>query len=154
VLDDVEAQIAAAEERHWQWLQERAEAEAARERAEAAQRRQRGQALAEARPQVQEAIRRRSFRAVYDAWVAAEQLRAFCDAKTEGATTDDTAVIPAQRESWIAWGRAHAEHLHPSAGPPPPAAIDSEPEPSPRIFGRTWVMGARRSPGGSTVHPR
>ncbi|KPM56415.1 hypothetical protein ACG83_00120 [Frankia sp. R43] len=78
------------------------------------ERRQWQAALAEARGQALETVRRRTFRAAYDDWAAATAIRAFADALDQAPRRGLGQARARNRERWIAWARAAADQLDPT----------------------------------------
>jgi hypothetical protein len=83
-----------------------------------------------ARPRASEALRRTLFRKAYDAWTAAEEIRAFCDA-IEQSNPADGETDPDNRDRWIAWARAAADEIDPTIGKNALVARAFDIEPSP-----------------------
>lgn len=114
VIRDVEATLAAEEEARQEARRRHEEYLAEQRRKEEEQRRQWQKAIEEARPKATEALRRKAFRTAYDAWIAAGEMRAFCDALEQGATPDEDPGAASNRANWIAWGRAAADRIDPT----------------------------------------
>ncbi|MCK9928831.1 hypothetical protein MXD62_16875 [Frankia sp. Mgl5] len=95
-------------------------------REEEAERHQWQAALDKARPKALEAVRRRTFRAAYDAWIAATEIRAFADALDQAAHHDIDQARASKRARCISWARAAADQLDPTAL----AGFDFETEPT------------------------
>jgi hypothetical protein len=81
-----------------------------------------------ARPQAAEALRARAFRAAYDDWIAATEIRAFCDA-LESARPGTSGHN--DRQAWIAWGRAAADRIDPAGTDGPLAGTSFDVVPGP-----------------------
>jgi hypothetical protein len=116
ILRDVEGGIAADEEarRAAQRAHEEHLAEMRREEEEEEETRNKWQAaLDAAHPKAVEAIRRKTFRVAYDAWAAACEIRAFCDALEQA--TPDSECFGDQR-AWVTWGREAADRIDPTHG--------------------------------------
>jgi hypothetical protein len=122
VAEDEEARLAA---------QRAAEVAQAERRRQEEKTRQRWQAaITEARSHAVEKLRREAFLAVYDAWVAAGEIRAFCDAlEAADMGADDTACAPGHLSNWLMWARAAADRLDPLGGSASLAATNFDPEP-------------------------
>jgi hypothetical protein len=79
------------------------------DRREQERRRQWRADLDEARPLAEETVRRRLFGHAYEDWVAAANIRAFCEAIERGT--------PGRHQAqWIAWARAVADSIDPTVG--------------------------------------
>jgi hypothetical protein len=150
IIRDVEAGLAADEEarleaqrRHREFLAEHAlQKEEERRRWQAA--------IDAARPQAIEALRRKTLPRAYDDWVAAGEIRAFCDAlqHAEVQTRDGDA---GQVSEWTAWARDTADQSDSTVGDRLAASppISSR---SPTTFGPTSATRAPTSLGRSTRH--
>jgi hypothetical protein len=114
IIRDVEVEVAADEEARQAAARAHQEYLAAEQRKAEEQRRQWQAALDQARPQAAEALRRQAFRAAYDAWTSASEIRGFCDALEAAASADDDPSIVDNRTHWIAWGRAAADRIDPT----------------------------------------
>jgi hypothetical protein len=97
VIRDVEAIMAAEEEARQEAQRRHEDYLAEQRRKEEEQRRQWQTALDEARPKAVEVLRRKAFRAAYDAWVAAGEMRAFCNALE--SCSDGRRLHPRRRPS-------------------------------------------------------
>jgi hypothetical protein len=111
IIRDVKAGAAADEEAHQAARRAHDAYLAEQQRQEQEQLRQWQAALEAARPQATEAMRAAAFRAAYDAWVAATEIRTFCDALEN---TPLAAGRQDGRQAWIAWGRAAADRIDPA----------------------------------------
>jgi hypothetical protein len=133
ILDDLERQRADEEKARLKAAQEAEERRARRELQEQQTSREWEAAKAAARPLAQEAARRAAFEQAYQSWAAAEQLREFCARLADSnASADGQGMPDGNLAAWIAWGRAQAEKLHPSEGPPPLSGVDFDAEPRPK----------------------
>lgn len=101
IIREVEATVAAEEEARQEARRQHEEYLAEQRRKDEEQRRQWQATLDEARPKAVKALRRKALRAAYDAWVAAAEMRAFCDALEHGASPDDDPATASNREAWI-----------------------------------------------------
>lgn len=99
------------------------------EREEAARRAAWEAAMEQARTKAIEDHRVKSFRAAFDSWQEAMEIRAFCDALAESAEkrADDTNHLG----EWIDWGRSVADHIDPLSNPAQLAEISPDAQPSP-----------------------
>jgi hypothetical protein len=131
VIRDVEATVAAEEEARQEARRRHEEYLAEQQRKEEEQRLQWQATLDQARPKATEAMRRKAFRAAYDAWVAAEEMRAFCDALAQAASPEDDPGVASNRANWTSWARAAADRIDPTAGDTGLTAVpfDAAPEP-------------------------
>ncbi|CAI7978114.1 conserved hypothetical protein [Frankia sp. Hr75.2] len=127
IFDDVEAGVTADEQdrrterrRYGEYLDQVV-------REEEAERQQWQAALDRARPKALEAVRRRTFRAAYDAWIAATEIRAFADALDQAAHHDIDQARASKRARCISWARAAADQLDPTTRAD--FAFDAEPTP-------------------------
>jgi hypothetical protein len=84
-------------------------------------------AMAEARTKAAEKVRQSVFRDRYDAWVAANEIRAFCAALNE--PTPETDHSSANLSRWIAWATATADAMDPTRNPAVLAQVDFDVEP-------------------------
>ncbi len=87
-------------------------------------------AMAQARVEAVETLRRTSFQEAYLSWRAAAEVREF-SAALEQATAKGVGVDP-ELSRWLAWARATADELDPTVGASPMAGISFDPEPRPR----------------------
>ncbi|SBW24454.1 hypothetical protein FDG2_4167 [Candidatus Protofrankia californiensis] len=138
IFHDVEVSVAVDEQERRAAARRRGEylADLAREEEEE-ERRQWQAARAEAWPKALEAVRRRTFRDAYDAWIAASEIRAFADALERAAHHDTDQVHADNRARWITWARATADQLDPTAL----AGVDFDAPPTPddlRLYLDGW----------------
>ena len=79
--------------------------------------------MTHARERYLEVARARLLREQAAAWDEARQIRAYCDALCAAHPSDPGT------QAWIQWGRAHADLIDPTVGPPHPPEIE-EPAPA------------------------
>lgn len=137
VIHDIETAVATDEEARLAAIKEHQE-QIARWEKEDAERKARWQkAVAEARVQAVEALRRDTFRRAYDAWIAAGEIRAFCNA-LEQTCHHDTTERAANLARWIAWARSAADQLYPVSGASALDYVNHDIEPTPEDL-RPWL---------------
>jgi hypothetical protein len=74
-------------------------------------------------------LRTDRFRAVFDNWVAADAVRAFCAALE--ASNSSSEAAGQNLDQWVAWARDRADRLDPTINPAVRAEVDLDIEPRP-----------------------
>lgn len=114
IFDDVEVGVTADEQERRAAARQHGEHLAEQLREDKEERRRWRADLAEAHPKALEAVHRRTFRAAYDAWIAATEIRAFANALDQAAHHDIDQARASNRARWISWARAAADQLDPT----------------------------------------
>ncbi|GAA3450533.1 hypothetical protein [Dactylosporangium matsuzakiense] len=141
ILREVEAAVAADQEARLEARRQHEAYLAEQQRKDEERQRLWQAALDEARPKAVEATRRRVFRAAYDAWAAAAEIRAFCNALEQATSPDDDPATVRNRAAWTTWGRAAADRIDPTAGGAGLTAVPFDTTPGPdelRPFIGSW----------------
>jgi hypothetical protein len=137
IIRDVEAGIAEDEAARLAAQRAAEEAAAERRRHEEETRNRWQAAMAKARVQAVEKLRKDAFGKAFDAWLAAREIRDFCAALEQAGGEDHGGGLV----HWIAWGNALADRIDPTKGPAALHAISFDVELQPedlRAFLGDW----------------